>query len=149
MYNSFLKFNLRQNFEMRARFVFIFLFFGLETTLGLSTSCCPTKVICFFCTVIQGFHYSGGKFHLKMEFTWTFLNSLSKAIGIPEQLRTKRKPEFLQFTFVNFDWGTFLKIRSSILPWGQTSSYTKFYPDRFSRFDVYWIQKDRQTNRQM
>ena len=27
-------------------------------------------------------------------------------------------------------------------------SYTKFGPDRFSRFDVYWIQTDRQTDRQ-
>ena len=27
-------------------------------------------------------------------------------------------------------------------------SYKKFGLDRFSRFDVYWIQTDRQTNRQ-
>ena len=27
-------------------------------------------------------------------------------------------------------------------------SHKKFEPDRFSRFDVYWIQTDRQTNRQ-
>ena len=27
-------------------------------------------------------------------------------------------------------------------------SHTKFGPDRFSRFDVYWIQIDRQTNKQ-
>ena len=27
-------------------------------------------------------------------------------------------------------------------------SHKKFGPDRFSRFDVYWIQKDRQTNEQ-
>ena len=27
-------------------------------------------------------------------------------------------------------------------------SHKKFGPDRFSRFDVYWIQTDRQTNRQ-
>ena len=26
-------------------------------------------------------------------------------------------------------------------------SYTKFGPDRFSRFDVYWIQTDRQTEK--
>ena len=26
--------------------------------------------------------------------------------------------------------------------------HTKFGPDRFSRFDVYWIQKDRQTEGQ-
>ena len=27
-------------------------------------------------------------------------------------------------------------------------SHTKFYPDRFSRFDVYWIQTNTQINRQ-
>ena len=27
-------------------------------------------------------------------------------------------------------------------------SHKKFGPDRFSRFDVYWIQTDKQTNRQ-
>ena len=27
-------------------------------------------------------------------------------------------------------------------------SHKKFGPDRFSRFDVYWIQTDRQTPRQ-
>ena len=27
-------------------------------------------------------------------------------------------------------------------------SHKKFGPDRFSRFDVYWIQTDRQTNKQ-
>ena len=27
-------------------------------------------------------------------------------------------------------------------------SHKKFGPDRFSRFDVYWIQTDRQTDRQ-
>jgi len=26
------------------------------------------------------------------------------------------------------------------LPWGRVRSHTKFGPDRFSRFDVYWIQ---------
>ena len=35
----------------------------------------------------------------------------------------------------------FLKFLSSIyLPWGHVKSPTKFRPDRFSRFDVYWIQ---------
>ena len=27
-------------------------------------------------------------------------------------------------------------------------SHKKFGPDRFSRFDVYWIQTDKQTNKQ-
>ena len=34
------------------------------------------------------------------------------------------------------------------LPWDHVMSHKKFGPDRFSRFDVYWIQTDKQTNRQ-
>ena len=36
------------------------------------------------------------------------------------------------------------------LPWGHVMSYIKFGPYRFSRFVVYWIQKqtNRQTNKQ-
>ena len=42
-----------------------------------------------------------------------------------------------------------MKICSSInLPWGQARSYKKLGPDRFSRFDVYWIQTNKQTDRQ-
>ena len=33
------------------------------------------------------------------------------------------------------------------LPWGPYMSHKKFGPDRFSRFDVYWIQTNKQTNR--
>ena len=42
-----------------------------------------------------------------------------------------------------------MKILSFInLPWDHMMSHKKFGPDRFSRFDVYWIQTDKQTNRQ-
>ena len=42
-----------------------------------------------------------------------------------------------------------MKIRSSInLTWGHVMSHNKFGPDRFSLFDVYWIQTNKQTNRQ-
>ena len=34
------------------------------------------------------------------------------------------------------------------LPCGHVMSHTKLGPDRFSRFDVYWIQTNKQTNRQ-
>ena len=48
----------------------------------------------------------------------------------------------------NFDGGNFLKIRSFInLPWGHVMSHKKFGPDRFSRFDVYWIQTNKQTDK--
>ena len=42
----------------------------------------------------------------------------------------------------------FLKFLSFInLPCGHVMSHTKYGPDRFSRFDVYWIQTDRQTDK--
>ena len=47
---------------------------------------------------------------------------------------------------IEFWWGKFLKCLSSInLPWGHVRSYTKFRPDRLSRFDVFWIQTNRQA----
>ena len=33
----------------------------------------------------------------------------------------------------------------SYLPWGHFRCHTKFGPDRFSRLNVYWIQRNRQT----
>jgi len=33
------------------------------------------------------------------------------------------------------------------LPCGHVMSHTKFGPDRFSRFDVYWIQTDRHPDK--
>ena len=42
-----------------------------------------------------------------------------------------------------------MKIWSSMnLPWGYARSHTKFGPDQFNRFDVYWIQTNKQTNKQ-
>ena len=35
--------------------------------------------------------------------------------------------------------------KPSLLPCGHVMSHKKFGPDRFSRFDVYWIQTDRQA----
>ena len=57
--------------------------------------------------------------------------------------------DFQNFQKSNFDGGKFLKILSFInLPWGQVMSIKKFEPDRFSRFDVYWIQTNKQTDKQ-
>ena len=53
--------------------------------------------------------------------------------------------DFQNFPKSNFDGGKFLKIN---LSWGHASSHKKFCPDRFSRFDIYWIQTDRQTDKQ-
>ena len=48
----------------------------------------------------------------------------------------------------NFVGGFFLKLRSCINhPWDSMRSHTKFEPDRFSLFDVYWIQTNKQTPR--
>ena len=52
---------------------------------------------------------------------------------------------FQNFCFVR---GNFLKIRSSIdLSWGHVRSEKKFGPDRFGRFDVYWIQTNKHPDR--
>ena len=57
--------------------------------------------------------------------------------------------DFQNFQKSNFDRGKFLKILSFInLHWDHMMSHKKFGPDRFSRFDVYWIQTDRQTDKQ-
>ena len=37
---------------------------------------------------------------------------------------------------------------SYIFPWGHVRSHTKFGLDRFSRFDVYWIQTNRHPHKQ-
>ena len=57
--------------------------------------------------------------------------------------------DFQNFQKSNFDGGKFLKILSSInLPWDHVMSHKKFGPDRFSRFDVYWIQTNRHPDKQ-
>ena len=49
---------------------------------------------------------------------------------------------------MNFDGNKYLKFLSFInLPCGHVMSHKKFGPDRFSRFDVYWIQTNKKTNR--
>ena len=63
--------------------------------------------------------------------------------------KTKNFANFQNFQKSNFDGGKLLKIWSSInLPWGHARSHKKCGPDRFSRFDVYWIQTNKQTPRQ-
>ena len=42
----------------------------------------------------------------------------------------------------------FVRGKSTNLHWGHARSPNKFGPNRFSRFDVYWIQTDRQPDRQ-
>ena len=53
---------------------------------------------------------------------------------------------FKNFTKIKTFKHKFLKFLLFInLPWGYVMSHKKFGPDRFSRFDVYWIQTNRQA----
>ena len=65
------------------------------------------------------------------------------------KIRVFYKENFVDFHYfqkLNFVKGNFLKIRSFInVPWGHRMSQTKFGPDRFSRFDGYWIQTNRKA----
>ena len=57
--------------------------------------------------------------------------------------------EFLNFQKSNSVGGKFLKIPSFInFPCGHVRSHPKFGTDWFSRFDVHWIQTDKQRDRQ-
>ena len=56
----------------------------------------------------------------------------------------KKFANFRNFQNSNFVIGKVLKIRSTLnLPWGHVRSYNKFGSD----FNVYWIQTNRQTNK--
>ena len=58
----------------------------------------------------------------------------------------KKFVDFQNFQKSNFVRGKYLKIRSLInLSLGHASFHEKFGPNRFSCFDVYWIQTDRQA----
>jgi len=62
------------------------------------------------------------------------------------------KKKFANFQECNF----FTKLKTfkthffkfyHIFSYGHVMSHTKFGPDRFSRFDVYWIQTNKQTDK--
>ena len=56
--------------------------------------------------------------------------------------------DFQKFFKSNFVRGTFLKVESSkSFPCGHTMSHKQCGHDRFSHFDVYWIQTNKQTDR--
>ena len=56
---------------------------------------------------------------------------------------------FSNFQKSNFVRGKFLINQSSInFPWSYVMSHTKFGPDRFSCFDVYWKQTNRHPDGQ-
>ena len=87
----------------------------------------------------------------------SFISFVNMGVLLINKTKTKNFADFQQknswifkiFKKSNFDGGKFLIIWSSInLPWGHVMSPKKFGPDRFSRFDVYWIQTDTQTDRQ-
>ena len=54
--------------------------------------------------------------------------------------------DFQDLIKIEFCWRLFFEILIIYKPlWGHLRTYTKLWPDRFSRFDVYWIQTDKQT----
>ena len=58
--------------------------------------------------------------------------------------------DFQNFMKIEFCWMLIIEIWSSInLPWGHVRFHTKFGPNRFTRFDVYWIKKNKHPNRQI
>ena len=63
-----------------------------------------------------------------------------------------KKKNFVEFQNlilkIDFCWRQLKILSFKNLPWYHMMSHKKFGPDRFSRFDVYWIQTDRQTDRQ-
>ena len=68
----------------------------------------------------------------------------------------KNDPElfFTDFflNWVPYSWGKIIRepviyFSSINLPWGHVRFYKNFLPDQFSRFDVYWKQTNKQTNR--
>ena len=91
-------------------------------------------------------------------FTLIFVPKLGNP-ALPENLevlvgidwKTTIEPRFLNQAEENLPSSSIkiLKIRSSInLPWGYVRSHKKTGPNQFSRFDVYWIQTNTQTDRQ-
>ena len=61
-----------------------------------------------------------------------------------EQYNTRLLGSITTFIDTNFSNSEHLKT----LPWGHARSHTKFGPDWFSGFDIYWIQTERQTDKQ-
>ena len=64
--------------------------------------------------------------------------------------------EFYEINFVDFQdlikiefcWRLIFEILIIHKPlWGHLRTYTKLWPDRFSRFDVYWIQTNKQRDK--
>ena len=76
-----------------------------------------------------------------MFFLFTFKNKEEKIFADFKEFKFffKLKPFKTHFYFIL----SFIN-----LPCGHVMSHKKFGPDRFSRFDVYWIQINRQTDRQ-
>jgi len=60
-------------------------------------------------------------------------------------LKKKKLANFQEFNFFKLKTLKFLTLIN--LPCGHVISHKKFGPDRFSRFDVYWIQTNKQTDK--
>ena len=93
----------------------------------------------------------------KQRFFWTYGPSLTamKTKHLSKYKNTRIFTVALSFSyfggFFYSDWRIFKQLNSNYFPVfsinlcrGHVKSHTKFGPDRFSRFDVYWIQTDDQ-----
>jgi len=96
-----------------------------------------------FCTRRRKSHFFHA--HLPFPLMWTcslcvHCRTITKFSGFYKKFRGFSKLEF---------WWRQIMVNSIIQnhPWGHTRSHKKFGPDRFSRFEVYWIQTDRQTDK--
>ena len=78
-------------------------------------------------------------------FVYTVKQKQSKI----SQIYKRNFVDFLKCSKIKFWWRLFENSIISInLHWGSARSHTKCGPDRFSRFDVYWIQTDSETIKQ-
>ena len=89
-------------------------------------------------------------FYLNCEhvhFVYILKQSRKKFRGFLKKIREfSRFYNFLQKK--NFKHNFFKFLSFVNLPCGHVMSHKKFGPDRFSRFDVYWIQTNKQTPKQ-
>jgi len=109
-----------------------------KTNLNYTINICNTKLLGRFAPI----------FYLNCEhvlFVYIFKQRRKKFCGFLKKSRIFKNLNF--FTKLKTFKTHFFKFLSFInLPCGHVMFLKKFGPDRFCRFDVYWIQTNRQTS---
>ena len=109
----------------------------------------------FYFTILTIIYHKKMLLYIKNRFSVLFEHFLFVCIVKQKQTKSLRIYNIISWIFkiwwnlilveTNFE---ILKFWSSVnLPWGHVRFHKKFGPDRFSRFDVYWIQTDKQTDK--